>query len=166
MPNRGDTLALLSSNSLGTEYIVFSDHSNGNASIYIYGTQNDTNVHVYKRNISSDNLGNGAQIEINKYELSAQSTILLIPSLNEDALTISADKPVAVMAVCDNRNTSVDENKTLSGDRNEGDFTWEMLSPSSLWGTEFILVTPSVTEEIHLKIAGKDLEVVRMRTQQ
>ncbi|KAL5006672.1 hypothetical protein ScPMuIL_015478 [Solemya velum] len=159
-PNRGDTLALLSSSALGTEYIVVSENDDGNSSIYVYGTQDNTTVHVYKQYMSGDSIENGSEPKSDYYELSAQSSILLTPSLGGDALRITSDKPVAVLAVCDNRSMNMEGNKSLSDYKNEGNFTWEMMSPSTAWGRHFILVTPSVTEEIHLKIAGANASTI------
>ncbi|CAC5366247.1 unnamed protein product [Mytilus coruscus] len=128
----GDVLHIFDSNSLGRNYIVYSDKD---YFVTVYGTDANTSV-----TISSIN-----NTVIEAHRLDAGNTITFDPD-SSDVYQINASGRLGIIY------SNVDINRNLVCDQND-DIVWEMIPPMEKNGREFMMHIPNV-ESAFLEVLG------------
>ncbi|XP_052065975.1 uncharacterized protein LOC127705674 [Mytilus californianus] len=128
----GDVLHLLDSNSLGRNYIVYSDKD---YFVTVYGTEANTSV-----TISSIN-----NTVIEAHRLDVGNTITFDPN-SSDVYQINASGRIGIIY------SNVDITRNIVCDQND-DIVWEMIPPMEKNGKEFMMHIPNV-ESAFLEVLG------------
>lgn len=129
----GDVLHIFNSNSLGRNYIVYSDKD---YFITIYGTDSDTNVTINSMN----------DTVIEAHRLDVGNTVTFDPELS-DVYQINASGKIGIIY------SNVDISRNTVCDQTD-DILWEMIPPVEKNGEEFMIHIPDV-ESAFLEVLGE-----------